>query len=153
MSEVFHVAPLMLGPGSVVLPGNWGRLLDEIGADHTSWERERVLESVRVQYFPDKPSRLNATFALLSLEEAQLYRRLCQPRCIIYRASFADLGARIHIGDYNAVDPIHGTGRSREEAAKRYWQGLDSTNIVGHEDIKCRECVSASALVIVNRVH
>ena len=151
MLELFHVAPILLAPGSVILAGNWGRIVQSVGASHPAWERELSLEEVRVRLFPEKPSRLNATFALPNLDSARLYRQLHAQSSTIYRVALADLGARTHVGDYNCVDPLPGTSRIRDEASERYWIGADVTHLAGHEQTPCIEVVCASALVIINR--
>lgn len=65
-SDLFHVAPIPLKEGSIILPGNWGRILTKIGSRHSAFLSESLLESARQQSFPDYPSRLDAAFACLS---------------------------------------------------------------------------------------
>lgn len=56
----FHIAPMLLGAGSVILPGNWGRVLKLYTNANDVFYREHILETIRANEYPDKPSRLNA---------------------------------------------------------------------------------------------
>ena len=71
---VFLWLPLRLGRGSVVLPGNYGRMLRLGGWGHPQAMREVLLEAVRMRDFPDRPSRQNCVFCCLTVEEAALFR-------------------------------------------------------------------------------
>ena len=62
MPTYFHFVPILLEPGSVVVPGNFGRIMNIVGATHDLWAREMALEAVRAQHYPGKPSRLSANF-------------------------------------------------------------------------------------------
>jgi hypothetical protein len=71
----FHCAPLPLGDGSIVEPGNWGRIIrlyaPNDGATFAVAYRESLLEAYRQTNCPQKPSRLNCVFACPTLEVAR----------------------------------------------------------------------------------
>src|SRR5262245_46478650 len=58
-----HASSILLGPGSIILPGNWGRIIRAGGERHNRWPDEQVLEAVRLARYPKLPSRLDACFA------------------------------------------------------------------------------------------
>lgn len=76
---VFHFAPLRLGAGSIIQPGNWGRMLKRYHVNNNmiDWKmaRELVFEQIRSASFAAKPSRLDACFALPTSDDAQKYRQ------------------------------------------------------------------------------
>ena len=63
----FHLSGAMLEPGSLILPGNWGRVIRSAGWRHDYSLRELALEDARVSRYPDRPSRLDAAFIFLTL--------------------------------------------------------------------------------------
>lgn len=121
----FHVAPMMLGEGSIIQPGNWGRVLRMNRGYNVSPAlfREYVLEQIRAGEFPDKPSRLNCLFLLTSLEEATLYRDTLHQTDLVYEVAINIADTAVHFGDYN----FGGQGTSVQllegmlELARKYW--------------------------------
>lgn len=71
MPTYFHGAGALLAPGSIIEPGNWGRIIRLYTGAAASWPnayKEHVLEQARKEVAPMKPSRLEAVFACPSLE-------------------------------------------------------------------------------------
>jgi hypothetical protein len=77
---LFHLAPLRLAAGSVIEPGNWGRILKRYQNPHAQQQtmgngwlmaRELVYEIARLNFAPEAPSRFQSCFAVESLEAAQ----------------------------------------------------------------------------------
>ena len=62
----FHLSGGLLGEGSVILPGNWGRILRAYGWQHPQAAKEMILEAARLRIAPGKPSRLECCFAFPS---------------------------------------------------------------------------------------
>jgi hypothetical protein len=73
-APLYHLAGPMLGPGSLILPGNFGRLVALSGPRHTGWDREAALETWRARFYPSLPSRLACVFTFLAPEEARSFR-------------------------------------------------------------------------------
>ena len=71
---LYHCSPSWLEPESVIRPGNYGRILKLIGPSHSHWLREQFLEFVRIQEFPDKPSRLTCAFTCENLDAARFFK-------------------------------------------------------------------------------
>lgn len=139
----FHCAPIPLTAGSIIEPGNWGRIINSYSlADMNSMIvafRETLLENARLKFAPDKPSRLNCIFACPSAEGL---RSFCQNngriRDIAYQVEPIDLGASIHAGDYNlATLPILLPGAQQQyfymkelpQRFKDYWQGVPTETV------------------------
>jgi hypothetical protein len=74
MASYFHFAPIMLAPGSIIEPGNFGRIIRQRGAAHNLYRREMIFEAVRQQHFSSRPSRLDCLFCFPTQEEAELCR-------------------------------------------------------------------------------
>ena len=127
MQSFFHCAPLPLGAGSVVQPGNWGRVLRLYAWNPNqivlnAW-REALLEQAHDIYAPQKPSRLAATFALPSQQEAVEFRNKHATTSLIYEVEPVSLNPNTHEGDYELA--IAGfSGQYFQELLdfpRRYW--------------------------------
>src|SRR4051794_17129348 len=79
----YYFASVKLLPGSVVAPGNWGRMLrryENASATGNSFgsawivARELRFEVIRLKHFAEKPSRLESAFCCPSLEDARSYQ-------------------------------------------------------------------------------
>jgi hypothetical protein len=103
----FHVAPILLAPGSLVLPGNWGRILRLYTQANDVLFRESALENFRQSKCPEKPSRLNSVFLLETLEEAIWYRNNNSSTSLIYEVNISTSDAVIHRGNYTKVGPVN----------------------------------------------
>ena len=118
----YHVAPNILGEGSVIMPGNWGRMLMMHDELNPTLFREHVFELVRLKYFPEKPSRLNCVFAVETLEEAIRYRNVHHLTGLIYEVCVDDRNVALHRGHYNfSVRPDYKFPQGIHDLANRYW--------------------------------
>jgi len=79
-NRYFHCLPAQLAPGSIIEPGNWGRIIHAYtlvqnnppGISPVAY-RELILELVRKLVAPKKPSRLNCVFACPTEEELRVF--------------------------------------------------------------------------------
>jgi hypothetical protein len=142
---LYHCTHDALADGAIIEPGNYGRVIRLTGPNHRHWHRENILEQVRLRLFPEKPSRLSATFCCDSLQTALCYKS-AQHRVedFLYEVELIDPGARRHKGDFNAVEPLPRCQANMEEIAVRYWQYSLKTKV--WEGVECSEIVSASPL-------
>lgn len=108
MTKYFHIAATMLGDGSVVLPGNYGRNLRAYSVGPNGMQgnfyalaRELIFENVRKQHYPGKVSRFEACFLFESHEDARLYGHHIHTTGVIYEASIINQDAKIHRGDFS----------------------------------------------------
>lgn len=128
MAIYFHCALLPLAPGSIICPGNWGRIIRLYRAnDQGTYQiafRERVLEDVRQTHFPDKPSRLASCFVLFTFTDAQFFRDNLQRLSIIYEVEpVLDPHITPHEGDYSLVGAVGAACYFDEQKklAMSYW--------------------------------
>jgi hypothetical protein len=127
---------LPLEVGSVIRPGNWGRILrtytPQSSPNHWLLTRELTYELVRIQNFPDKPSRFDSVFVCLSEADLNEFRNTAiRPLDLGYEVELVDPLASCHIGDWSLTN-IQNTDNLPlfEERANLYWQG---NNIIKQE--------------------
>ncbi|MEW2971004.1 DUF2441 domain-containing protein [Pseudomonas juntendi] len=119
---VYHAAPIMLGEGGIILPGNWGRMLKRYTDVSAVLLRESILESVRALRFPEKPSRMTSLFAIESLDAAIAYRDSNCPHNLIYELIVDDSDLTIHRGDYSfSMPPGQYLLDGLHQMAEMYW--------------------------------
>ena len=78
--KAYHLTACLLAPDSIILPGNWGRMLnlyvtplqDVHAADLLL--KETIFEKVRELNFPALPSRLQSLFCCPTLEGARTFQ-------------------------------------------------------------------------------
>lgn len=148
MPTFFHVAPLLLAPGSVILPGNYGRVVRLIGPSHHAWEREQVLESVRAARYSEKPSRLACCFCFESPNTADFYRRVRAPNDVAYEVEKIEQDAPEHRSDFNVIQPLPGRSENMEQIADLYWTAGLWISVQEMPWIRCEEVLTASPLRI-----
>lgn len=150
MNELlYHCTMRLLGPGDNVYPGNWGSTVLGTGPGHPAFYREYLLERIRQQGFPDRPSRMKAAFAFENRDYALKWKRAPNQSEYVYSVRLADGGTCTHRGDMTWIDAMsaYHTFDGVEECARRYWHGNPrSDNSTGFE------LVVAGALVVVERV-
>lgn len=99
--KYYHYAPIPLAAGSIIEPGNWGRLTlqerDPLPLLDLSYEYARCL------YNPSAPSRLECCFVFPSLQAAEEFSRANtgHQRNILYEVSPVNLGALIYKTKWN----------------------------------------------------
>lgn len=146
--KYYHACPITLDEGSVILPGNWGRLeKTKIGAGDPIIFREFVLESIRKQEFKDKPSRMEATFSCPDIKSTIMYMQAHCPESLCYEVEIVNPGSPSHIAPCNLVGPFahQNTWEWAMDGAKQYWAWDPSRTL------SPMEVVSSSALRIVGR--
>lgn len=145
----YHLNSTLLDVGSVIMPGNWGRIIRRIGPNHGRWVIETAMEELRQREFPNRPSRLTSAFVLDSLDEANFYRDVDQSRSImcLYRVEFVDPQATSFTTDWRNVLPDH---QLNMDWARRYWNG---EMLPLHQSGRaCREVLTGSALRVMEVV-
>ncbi len=136
-TDYFHLTSIKLDIGSIINPGNWGRLIrryQRLAANNATvgdgWllSRELIFEAVRLKDFADRPSRWHSAFCCLSLPDAIAYqaRTDLAKFNVIYRVQLVDVEAPSHQGPFDALDfpPPGGLFvESTENLAAFYWKG------------------------------
>jgi hypothetical protein len=117
--DYYHLSGGLLATGSIIEPGNWGRIIRAWGWQHPHALRELALEHARLSRFNHRPSRLESAFALMSLGEAKLFGQ--EPgfeKHLLYRVSLCDENAKSHVTDSRLCMP---RGSFRSDWADVYW--------------------------------
>lgn len=126
MANFYYCAGALLGPGSIVLPGNWGRMLRVGGQRHDRYPREHLLEEVRLEEFPHLPSRLESIFLFDNEPNARRWREATGNRYldVLYEVELIQPTARTGRLAIARLDGFN-NGWPPEIArpwARRYWQ-------------------------------
>jgi hypothetical protein len=150
MTSYFHSAPLLLEPGSIIQPGNWGRILNCYRQPHANngWilARELAFESIRAAEFPNSPSRLSCAFVFETLEHANQYKNQFSPWNPLYEVELVNPDAVSHRAAFNLIKFV---GDQTEFLpvvvawARSYWRG---------EQIEVPELLTTSALRVKHMV-
>ena len=131
-----------LEEGSIVLPGNWGRIIGMYNTNGfgNAWikYREDVFEKVRGEKYSEKPNRLESIFLCETKEDLVGFLSSNQRGLdIIYQVELVDEDKPIHRGCLNLLNfNQQESYQSFEGKAIEYWQG---------------ENVSASEIVTTSR--
>jgi hypothetical protein len=131
----FHCAPITLAPGSIIQPGNWGRILNHYettnGQINLNAVNEGLLEWARRLLAPTKPSRLESVFTLPTLQDAIDFRNKHQRLSIIHEVIPTEDDPTRHDGDYElAVTPYRGRYVPQMlDFPDRYWTQPASANL------------------------
>jgi hypothetical protein len=135
----FHVCPLLLEAGSIIKPGNWGRVIATYHTDRAPWHiavRELCYENVRLNRCPENPSRLNSVFLFDSHAQAFNHIQINDDNGLIYEVELIEEDARLFHGDMALTnifpaDTVRGIPFYTAQA-EQYWQGLQ--NISGSSE-------------------
>ena len=134
----YHFTPVRLSPGSIIQPGNWGRIVQQyqvpdpaIQTFGTGWliAREMQFELVRISQFPTRPSRMAAAFCCVDEPQARAYQNRVDPNRIqlLHAVELVDPTMATHIAPLSMVDfpPPRSTFIDQTFArATAYWTGL-----------------------------
>lgn len=155
----FHLAGPQLAVGSVIEPGNWGRIIRRASWAHNLAIREMALEHARALRFPSRPSRLDAAFVLPTREEAERFQSKEQGfnMHVLYRVTLRKPDSDIFITDWRLCTPC---GAFRNDWPDAYWSGVDEAGRgsvpgidwpTGEEGAPHREVLTLSQLQIEER--
>lgn len=59
---LYHSSNIPYSKGGIIIPGNWGRGVLNLGTTYKFWFREVTLEAIRLNFFNFKPSRHSNRF-------------------------------------------------------------------------------------------
>ena len=145
----FHFSSCLLEPGSIIRPGNWGRIVRLVGDRHPEWQREQILERVRAAEFSHLPSRWDAAFFFDNAAEAALYQSAAGARSVmvLYDVELVDPQATRHEADWKGTGPY-----DSDEWARRYWRGDVMPGRGPAPRPMCREVLAVSPLRIIQQL-
>ena len=127
----YYCYSLPLQVGSVILPGNWGRILRTYTPQSSpnSWllTRELAYELIRARLFPQKPSRFDCAYVCLSEADLNEFRATTNRHIDLgYEVELVDPQAQSHLGDWTLPNMQNTDNLSVfETRATLYWQGND----------------------------
>lgn len=131
----FWAAGLSLAGGSIVEPGNWGRVMRRQQWSHgnvvVGTARELGLELIRREVAPNAPSRLDCAFAFLKGNGARQFLASTPGRTdVVYEVELVEPDAPHLIADLSEFGALiqQPTGLEFAAVATRYWAGTASTN-------------------------
>jgi Protein of unknown function (DUF2441) len=142
----YFACTIMLDRGSIIRPGNWGRIVGLVGPNHPEWKREMILEEIRKSEFPLLPSRLECAFVIDELGEAQYYAANFSRLALLYEVTLIDDGEPSHEADWKGTGPYDHTN----DWARRYWRG----DLMPHPEtaLKLRERLTLARLQIEKQI-
>ena len=132
----FYCCSLPLQVGSIILPGNWGRIIRTYTPQSCQhpWllTRELVYELVRVKDFPRKPSRLECLFLCMNEADLNEFRTTYNRHLDLgYEVELVDPQSPNHIADWTLPNMQNSDNLTvTENRATLYWRG---ENIVKQE--------------------
>ena len=148
--SIYHFSQLRLGSGSVIEPGNFGRLLKRYVPGNpgfgNGWllARELVFEQLRPSA---KPTRFEACYACPTREDAEKYRQYNDRNFqqVLHEVELVDPTSPQHIGGLSFLDMSDGVAFLDPVRlyATNYWSGE-----VGDET-KGKELITSSSLRVV----
>lgn len=136
--ELIYVSPMLLEPGSVVPPGNYGKNVfghtPARGMDGWILARELIFERARLMLTPHLPSRLNCNFLFTSAAAAfqgsqNLSASVLSP--CVYRVELVDPTApscQADFDTFNAID-VNNFADSAYNVAMRYWTSASTGDL------------------------
>jgi hypothetical protein len=150
MASYFHFAPILLAPGSVIEPGNFGRIIRLRGAAHDLYRREMAYEAVRQQHFPSRPSRLDCLFCFPTKEEAEL--------CLLHIKGYAESilyevesnESSPHIADMNNALQNFALPAFDINVIAYYWRGWQRSPDL--QAVMLREVLLRSPVTVAHRI-
>lgn len=152
METYYHCSSALLRSGSIIEPGNWGRIIRKTGWAHNQSAREVILEHVRQASFPSSPSRLESAFFFDDENEARFYANSDgrEFTMVPYEVELLDPAAPRHASDWRNVVA---SGPLDLTWAHQYWQGQMLPPFQG--DLwaaACREMIAITPMRIVKRL-
>lgn len=158
---LYHLTMTRLREGSIIEPGNWGRLVrkyenatlrnSQFGGNLAGWiiARELVLELERVKNFNGLPSRFDSSFSFRDAENVERYRLKndIHKAQVLHEIEFVEPAAVTHEASVSLLDwppPDHSFLTVMGNMAAEYWKGAVAGDV--------REVVSASALRVLRSV-
>lgn len=133
MASYFFACSYPLEPGSIVRPGNWGRMIKSYTPQAGNpWilVREMAYEEIRANEFPQKPSRFDSIFLCSSLEGISEFLRSNNRQFdIAYEVELVNPSATCHEGCLNnPVISAEDNYSSLLAKAREYWSATKVQN-------------------------
>jgi len=145
----YYACSYPLASGSIINPGNWGRIIQKynISSFGNPWIlfREEVFEKVRQSEFPTKPSRYKSIFLCETKDMLAQFLQLANRSLdLIYEVELLDATAPIHRGCLLNLDfAPQENMQSFTLKARAYWNGAN---------VQRPEIASTSSIKIISQL-
>ena len=150
MNKYYHLSPLLLEAGSIIKPGNWGRIINSYSIGQGQpWivAREFIFETIRSAEFNELPSRFSSSFVFESLDDANKYKKEFTQWNSLYEVEIVSPDLPMHRAGFNHISfpnnevefvPV------TVNSAKYYWKGEDiqTPEIITHSPLKILSLIS-----------
>lgn len=143
----YYLCSYPLVQGSVVERGNWGRIcrLESLKkGTPLSLLREYIFEVIRVQEFPNRPSRFDCSFLCSNISSLMKFLRL-RPFDLPYEVELNDQNAKKFETDWSLIRSNYNNAMDIEKDARKFWNPQD----VEDEN---KEALTESDIRIVRRI-
>ena len=158
--EFYHYSPILLKEGSVIEPGNFGRIC-QLGSSLK--RREEFVETIRKEHFNTKPSRLKSIFLLQSIDDAYKYRRhqnMVNNKIdwnILYKVQPVEEIKIYHVGCTGIFDKMLARLSATERdisIAHDYWSGVTASLQYsnGHKESFAKEVLLTTSVKILSKI-
>lgn len=155
----FHLCGIPLSEGSIILPGNYGRIIRKAEWRHESGMRELAIEAARLARFAFRPSRFDCAFAFTEEDEARWFRSTYPGFQFhnLFRVRLKDENANSFIANVLSLPP---SIPFESNWPDRYWMGIAVNRDSGvpvepsvcDKGTLCREVLTLSPLVVEERL-
>ena len=150
MASYFHFSPILLAPGSVIEPGNFGRIIRLRGEADPLYRREMAYETLRDRLFSTHPSRLDCLFCFPTQQEAELCRAHIKgyAESVLYEVENAEVAP--HIADMNGAVQHFALPKFDDKVITDYWRGWQPSP--DHQAVILREVLLRSPVTVRRRI-
>jgi len=148
-SPWFHSVCVLLESGSVILPGNMGRILKLYKPGSDRLIQEEIYERARLAMQPDAPSRLACTFVCPTRADAAAFHATDSVKLNQwYLVEPVERPTSVFVADYRnwaVPKPLHRpfTDSAFQAVCRDYWQG---------QPANCRELLYGGPLRVISAV-
>ena len=147
----YNACSYLLGVGSIILKGNWGRGLKIKREKHSCWRREIIFENVRKKNYLNRPSRFNCNFLCTSTKDLQRFvKEYDRWFDIFYLVEPINPSASIFETNISYIPPPNETNFVFKKAAHRYWKADETIEgikeILVDSDIRILELVEGAGI-------
>lgn len=128
MQEYFYATSSLLDIGSIVLPGNWGRLIKKIGASHNRFLSEYILDNYRKNHYPNTISRLNSLFLCeTKLDAENFINRTGRNTDLIYKGILIDPNPQLFKTNWDLTN-VFVPFEDIDNVCENYWNPKNYNN-------------------------
>jgi len=129
-NKIYYHATSMTFGNNIIPPGNWWRIVQRyVNPDVGELKKliiEQTFEKIRLQYYPEKPSRQKSVFLFEEIEPAREFiKEFKRQQDSIYEVEIINKNCKFHKGHIKAVDtpkPELPFITTLEQIAKIYWE-------------------------------